>query len=249
MRSYVTVVDGDMDLLPFFATYYTQCLGVTEFYLLTFGTTEHRDKATNILGQHAKVIKGAVFPANKFLVGARDNHIRREVHIEGQWAFFTDMDEFPQFGKQTSKVIAEAEAHNEHYVSGVWLDRVAENGKLKKVEQNRKLVEQFSLSTRTRQHLRMHGNAYILSKVAPINHHPSVCKWAHPYPPHKRYRIHHFKWTDTVKRRLKDRYKRVSLAGRNTGWKKSILRTIKMLNKHKGVPKNILRKVSNDIDI
>ena len=72
MRSYVTIVDGDVDILPFFARYYTQALGVDEFYLLTFGTEEHQRTAHNILFEYANVVLGPILPAETFLAGVRD---------------------------------------------------------------------------------------------------------------------------------------------------------------------------------
>lgn len=247
MRSYITVVDGDIDLLPFFAKYYTYKLGVEEFYLLTFGTKEQQIKAYNLLAGYAtKIVLGPLVPSNRFLAGTRDKIIK-SVHSDGEWAFFTDMDEFPQIDTKT--VIEYAKENKEDYVSGIWRDRVSKDGCLKKVERNEKIVDQFPMWCRTRQYLGLHANAYILSRHAPTSHHPSNCKLAKPYPPHRRYIIHHFKWTDTVIRRLRTRKQRVSSLTQSRSWVKSISRTIKMVQAHNGVPRKLLRKVRNDIDI
>jgi len=244
MRSYITVVDGDIDLLPFFADYYARVLGVTEFFLINFGTDIHRENARKILAAHAEVILGKQLPAHKFLAGTRDRYIRK-IHPKGQWAFVSDMDEFPDI--DTQEAIRLAEENNEVYVAGLRIDRASATGELKDIQPNKKLVEQFPMQVPSHKVSKAPRSSYILVKNGKFGgSHPSTAK--KHWPPKKVWDVHHFKWFSTVIRRLTTRRKRVKgIAGGS--WAKRIHRQIVVLRKHNGVPKKFLRPIEKDIDI
>jgi hypothetical protein len=245
MRAYVTILDGDDALLPYFVRHY-QRLGATEFPLLVYGTNEHLGRAsawiTAVAGR-CEVI--GLYASETFSAKHREKTIA-EHHPEGEWAFFCDLDEFaairPQF-------VWRAIESNYPFVAGNWVDRVAAGGKLADVNGRLPLERQFPLSGRLRSHWGMGDLVYVLSPKAPTLHHPQACRWGKELwrtvviP---RVDVHHFKWQTNVVRRLRRRLERIEAAGKSrTPWADRVKKMLAHLEAHQGIDPSLLTHVGD----
>jgi hypothetical protein len=233
VRSYVTIVDDMTDLLPYFVRYYSERLGVSEFCVLVYGDPATMDLAEQVVKDAgARFVQGAMFDAESFLAGHRDCAVR-EIHGNGGWAYFTDLDEFPQLDFERD--LAHAQRNGVPYIAGRWIDRVAPNGRLVCIDPARRLEEQFPYACRVSGHYRLLDNVYVLSSRAPFSHHPATCQWGWKWwaqcaPVH----VHHFRWQANLLPRLERRVERVDRAN-NHRWAGDVRRMLDYVREHRGV--------------
>jgi len=211
VRAYVTITDGNTDLLPFFCRYYAEYGDVDEIFLCVFGTEEHRSVAhSHIINAGLRCVHGVLFPTESFLARRRVEYYQ-EVHRRGQWAYFTDLDEFPSHEAFDAVLALRRRSKaGDAFVGGCWLDRVAIDGKCKAVDPNHSLDEQYPMACRVRRQLKQLDNAFIAAPFAQTSHHPSVCRLARGrWSKMRKYDLHHFKWQENVYDRLENRKRRV----------------------------------------
>ena len=217
MRAYVTVVNGEDDLVPYFVRYYKR-LGATRFPVIVYGTRQDLDRVcATISTNSATPLALDFFAPDVFSAWHREQQIRKH-HPDGEWAFFADLDEFPQI---TVNEISRVVAGEATYVSGRWLDRVGLDGHLPTISQQKSLEEQFPMGADLRWAWGMRNSCYVLSPQAPFSHHPHACKWGRRFFRNGCYkvRVHHFKWQANVVPRLEYRLERIKALGKaKSGW-------------------------------
>lgn len=250
MRAYVTIVDGDDALLPFFIRHYRR-LGATEFPLLVYGTANHLARAINmfsLLGERQPEVLG-LHPSERFSARHREATIRCH-HPPGQWAFFADLDEFAEM---TADGVAEVIEQKLPYVAGRWFDRVADGGRLLDVSHNLRLENQFPCGAELRAHWGMGDLVYVLAPFAPLLHHPQVCRlgkqaWYDRMVPIVR--VHHFKWQRNVVPRLRRRLERITTVGKaRTPWAERVKKMLAHLEAHQGIDPSLLTHAGSVLGI
>lgn len=237
MRAYITVLDGDADLVPYFVRHYSR-LGATLFPVVVYTSDDQKAELNRICNLVEEAggspLPLAHRPAHRFTARRRETLLRNN-HPRGQWGFFADLDEYAEL---TPEEVSRLINTDVPYIYGHWLDRVAKGGKLANVEPGVPLEETYSWSTQTRQQLGYGDSAYILSKRGPQSHHPHACKWGSRLVRHAaKVPIHHFKWQGNVLRRLRRRIQRIEAMPASPArkrWKAKVARTVEYLERHGG---------------
>lgn len=240
MRAYVTVLDGDDDLLPFFVRHYRR-LGATQFPVLVYGNAEDMDRAQRIVrAEGGQSVPIEVLPPSEFSTEGREALIA-SVHHNGEWAFFCDLDEFAELDVGQARSWVEGGAP---FVGGRWLDRVAAGGRLVAVTPNIPLEAQFPFAARTRRAWKLNNSIYVLSPRAPTIHHPNRCKWGRPLWPYvPKITVHHFRWQSNIVDRLKARLVRAQQRPSNAWWIRHLRETLGRLSECRGLDERLLFKV------
>jgi hypothetical protein len=246
VKCYVTLLDGEAALLPFFVRHYLR-LGATSFPVLIYGTQSQMEAACEtIAGNGGLPQPVGVFDATTFSAKRREAEIRK-VHPAGEWAFFCDLDEFCEL---TAEQVAAHVKSDLPYVAGRWLDRVGRGGKLLEVCPDRPLEEQFPLKGTLRQNWKMGAAVYVLSPFAPMLHHPNVCSIGRKHWPQSCVTVHHFKWQANVLPRLRARMVRIALVRKlDTPWARRVRAMIAHLEEHDGVDPRLLSPAGNILGI
>jgi hypothetical protein len=234
VRAYVTITDGNMDLLPYFCRYFAEHGVVDEIFLTVFGTVEHQRIASCYIHDAGlELTLGKLFTQESFLARRRVEYYR-QVHPAGQWAYFTDLDEFP-----SHEAFDAVKKRRGPYVAGEWLDRIAADGACRPVDASLTLDEQFPMCCRARSLMRLGTRcAYIAAPFAQYSHHPSACRlgrraWKDRKV--RRHLLHHFKWQGNVVQRLTDRKRRVIAAGIRSQ-PGHVKRQLAYIERHHGFP-------------
>ncbi len=248
MRAYLTVLDGDAALVPYFVQHY-QRLGATSFPVLVYSD------AADELDRIAEMVRSAggvprpltCFPSATFSAVGRERQIRK-VHPAGEWAFFADLDEFVQTSAEEVATIIQSGAP---YLFGRWLDRIAPGGKLADPQPGRPLEETYPFGTYTRRQLKAGDRAYVLSPTAPLSHHPDSCRWGRKLMKQAATApVHHFKWQTNVISRLRKRLERIEAAGKGQSpWHRRVSRTLDYIEQFDGVNPTKLFHVGDQLHI
>lgn len=250
MKAYVTVLDGDDALLPFFVRHYRK-LGATEFPLLVYGQPEHFNRARATIEAEGGVCSAiGVLPSIDFSARHREARIA-QVHPAGQWAFFADLDEFAAMTpREVVHVIGRVP-----YVAGRWVDRVGPEGKLVDVDRSQPLEQQFPLAGRLRRQWSQGDAVFVLSPRAPTSHHPNACRWGKRHWPmnpllDRVVDVHHFKWQTNVVARLERRLERIAAVGKSrTPWARRVEFMLAHVKQHQGVDPSLLWHVGSVLSI
>ncbi|MGE4136407.1 MAG: hypothetical protein AB7E98_11915 [Pirellulales bacterium] len=246
MRAYVTILDGDAALLPFFVRHYRR-LGATEFPVLLYGDGENASHVRDAIeGQGGRVPFVTIQPSEAFSARHREREIGW-MHTVGEWAFFADLDEFAEI---TPDQVQQAVRGTRPYIAGRWIDRVGRCGELVDVVPGVPLEAQFPMAGRLRQAWKMGDAVYVLSPRAPTLHHPTACSWGRRHWPQACVRVHHFKWQTNVVRRLADRLVRIRAAGKvGSPWAHRVRTMLAHLDTHQGIDPNLLEEAGNVLGI
>ncbi|WP_405940063.1 glycosyltransferase family 2 protein [Streptomyces sp. NBC_00726] len=207
----VSVVGGDVSLLPHSLAHYT-ALGVEAFHIVR-----------HVADAQDPTLDGSVATMAEFGLAFESVHtgpwhedlnarLIRELMLRhpDDWWVIADLDEFHVYDRPLTEVIARCEENGHDYVTGAFLDRLGEDGRLTPVEppEHRPIWDQYPraglltlalLQGRTTkvtlargtveldygQHRAWTGNA------APAR---DICA-----------QVHHFKWTESVRNRLAER--------------------------------------------
>lgn len=254
MLAYVTILNSDYNILPYFVEHYAR-LGATRFDVLVYDTTPARAHDAWAFA-HAVVTK-CKLPARcigQFTTAEfwnrdteRDVFIRR-IHPPGQWAWFADLDEFAEL---TPAIVKGIQHSDDWFAWGNWIDRIAPSGMLQPLDTSRTLDEQYPLTTTKpmSQVLGCGGPAFVMGKFAPENHHPTSCKVCRKNMHRGRcVAVHHFKWQANVLPRLIDRLAGIQAAATpeqpHTRWLGNVQRQIDHLTTHNGINRNLLRRAN-----
>ena len=235
MRAYLTVLDGNADLVPYFVRHY-QALGATCFPVLVYA--DDPGELVRVCGL-VEDAGGTPLPMKQFgsdgFSAKRRDHFLRDHHPTGEWAFFCDLDEFAEL---TAEEVERWKHSGCKYVAGRWLDRVSADGRLADPVPGQSLESVYPMGTRTRHQLGAGDWVYVMSRRGPDLHHPNVCQWG------KRYlkrapvaTVHHFKWSTGVIRRLERRIERIDAMPSNQPrrqWRIRVQATLDYLRRHGG---------------
>lgn len=235
MRAYLTVLDGDAELVPYFVRHYSR-LGATRFPVLIY-SDDPTDMA-RVCGQVEEAgglpERLGMFRSDYFSAKRRDAFIR-DHHPRGQWAFFADLDEFAELTREQVERFVRSGCR---FVAGRWLDRVAEGGKLANLVPGVPLETTFPLGTYTRRQLKAGDWVYVLSPRGPDLHHPNVCSYGKKhFQEVPRVPVHHFKWQLNVLTRLRRRIERIDALPATAvrkNWRARIVKTLGYLEQHGG---------------
>lgn len=266
LNCYTTILDGEMNLLPYFVTHYKK-LGATHFPVLLYGdrTGETWQVAARIIyeaGGTPTLIEdhtSAIFSARH-----REATIA-DYHTPGEWAFFCDLDEFAQMtpsmveaiihNKKHTQFIPQAD-HTVSYVYGHWVDRLAPHGALvdppSYLDKTRPPLESiYPMKAYTRPHLGYNNDVYVLSPQAPSLHHPSSCRYGVSTKKHAVFcAVHHFKWQTNVVDRLERRLRRIeAIGGRGKSWWNRVAKTLHWIKNHGGVPAHLLTRADEILGV
>lgn len=261
-RAYVTVLDGDMDLLPYFVKHYAR-LGVSEFHILIYGHHREMEQAlslveltNNYLQLGVKAVPLGVMEEHTFSARNRDVLISN-IHGRRSWAFFTDLDEFCQIGVKRLHRLA---AQKAPYIKGRWLDRFPLTGSLQDIPtphsppgmdipslwkdllSHPTLDNHFPGCCRVRERWKMGEWVYVAAPFGPYMHHPNVCeKGKRNFSSAPLADVHHFRWQQNVITRLERRLRRIREAGKGgSDWEKRVGTMLSRLKKDNGIPKDWL---------
>lgn len=230
MRAYVTVLNSDHALLPFFVRYYVR-LGVKDFPVQIFDEPEryeqvHAHCRAVIEANGGRYLRIASFPFVDFSDKLREATIK-EFH-NGDWAFFTDLDEFPQVSLEALEAF---KRNGKRFIWGTWLDRVGPGGQLVNVMPDKSLDEQFPMQTKRpmAQILKVEGTAFVFSKKAPDVHHPRMMQWCRRAMANgnaRKIAVHHFKWQGNVIDRLTKRLVMIEKRTGQSQWLRNVKRVV-----------------------
>lgn len=232
MRAYVTVLDGDAELVPYYVRHYSR-LGATDFPVTVYGGPDLEDPYRPYPGELERVsdmvreaggepIPLRAFASSVFSASNRDKYLRDVHPPSAGWSFFADLDEYAElYPDRVNQLIKTAP----RYIAGRWVDRVAPGGKLAALPTpvydrlgksygpypiSPDLEEVYPYGTYTRRQLRAGDYVYVLSPRGPTLHHPNACPWGKKYlKTVPTVTVHHFKWSTNVLERLRLRIQRI----------------------------------------
>lgn len=241
--AHVTILDGNIDLLPYFVKHYRK-LGASSFRVLVY------DKPNNVENVHREARR--IIGSGYEWLGEFDEKIFNATHRDlylaekhnGQYAFFCDLDEFAEI---TLEHLQRFVASKKPFIWGRWIDRVSATGKLIDVDSSLTLDEQFPNKTAKPmlKVLGIGGPVFVFGNKAPSRHHPNVCERCK----NKLYRstcirVHHFKWQGNVASRLAERRRRIladiSEDRPHVQWLGRVNRTLNYIADNNGLPKRLL---------
>jgi len=244
MRSYVTIVDEDVDILPWFIQWQRK-LGADEFPLLVYGPQSSFDRASKIItDQGGKVIPLEVLDPSEFY---RNGKITREeiyshYHPEGEWAFFCDIDEFPQL---EIEMVRTAMNHFPLGIFGRWVDRFGPEGKIVPLPEfgnGTSLDATFPTACCIQEHFNRPFMTYVLSRYCPTSHHPDRFQRRFELPT-MLVPVHHFKFVANVYERIERRIERVPNV--SVGWQEVLKDLWVWLRHHDGADPTIVKPAPN----
>lgn len=240
MRSYVTIVDRDIEILPWFLRWQRK-LGADEFPILVYGPSEMMDQASALVREVGGTpIPLEVLDPSEFYDGGK---ITREAvyahhHPRGEWSFFCDIDEFPQLD---GAMIKTAINHFPLGIFGRWIDRFGPDGKivpLPPMEPGASLDETFPTAVSVQEYFNRPMITYVLASYCPKSHHPERTQRSFSLPtivvP-----VHHFKFVANVFQRLERRVER--LPDGRVGWKEILKDLWVWLHHHEGADPTIVK--------
>jgi hypothetical protein len=196
------------DLLPFYLRYYTR-LGATQFVVALWNG--ERNPVFEVVKSYTNwpiEIRTSIECLVKDYNGPDESHGLNQIRLEFKergfpWYCLADLDEFCWFkdGKTMPQIVAEAEAAGFNAVHGTFYDRLARNGKFPPIGEV--LDDTFPLTAEITKAM-----GATTGKV-PLSHIDLAVESGHHYTKGKPWwnqvEVHHFKWTDGVVGRLRER--------------------------------------------
>jgi len=199
--------NGPVDLLPHFLDYYLR-LGVDQIILciLREGMEERLAEIECIATD---------LPVKRYIFsGWSDDgqpQIRRGLEIHGcqptDWVVHADLDELNEFPCPINELATAMEKQNKSAVHGHFIDRISADGRLTAAQPTPSLAEQYPVECHLTDKI-LHGftQKIMLGRhavtVSAGHHEASVPSGRHAIGSWRDYRVHHFKWRDTLKDRL-----------------------------------------------
>lgn len=238
MRCYVTLLENDCALLPFFVEWYRR-QGATEFPTLVYGDKRLHEVAKTVVGDGYSRL--GTFHPSEFSARGREAVIASQ-HPRGEWAFFCDLDEFCE--------PLPASYRDYPFVEGSWVDRCGPGGALVSVQGGVPLETQFPCAASRPLHARMNfgGPVYVAAPFGPRLHHPNACKIGRGLRKGAlRVRVHHFKWQKNVVARLEARIARMKPD--QTSWRAKVQRQLNHLSRFGGVNPKLVKEVGSVLGV
>lgn len=143
-------VEHDLRLLPHFLDYYTK-MGIPpeNIHIIlqaSEGSRPELEEATQILANYS--IEPAelwIAPYTSDSMWNKRREIQQRYAKENDWIISADTDEFHEFPESLETFLRYCDKKGVNCVQGVFIDRLSEDGKLKAVEKDRSLFEQYPL--------------------------------------------------------------------------------------------------------
>jgi hypothetical protein len=203
---FVSVVGGEIALLDAAVEHYRE-LGVESFHIARHVESledPEFERSVMTLARHglrfAAVHQGPWDEdLNAYLIRAQ---MRR--HPDDWWVV-ADLDEFHVYDRKLTDIVAACEANGCDYVRGAFLDRVSLDGSLAPLDSTASVWEQYPLAGLVTLRVLKAVTSKVTLARGHVQLHPGQ-HWAlsgRPLPATEAFaQVHHFKWTDSVLRRL-----------------------------------------------
>lgn len=196
------------DLLPYYLQYYSR-LGATQFVVALWNG--EKNPLYEVIKAHSGYdisirtsLDCPVKDYNGPLESEGLNRIREEFRRPHQWYCLADLDEFCYFGgRSLDRVVEEATAQGFTAVHGTFYDRVARDGQFPPVQPGKSLDSTFPMACDLTRCLGANFNKVPLSRFnVPVEsgHH-----WTRGNVWWNQAEVHHFKWSDGLMQRLRER--------------------------------------------
>ncbi|MEU6718025.1 glycosyltransferase family 2 protein [Nonomuraea sp. NPDC046802] len=197
---------GDVELLPHLARHYRK-LGVESFHIVCHAESESDANYERLLEECRRA---DIRPLHLHVGAWRETlNMRLKAYIMGQrpgdWFVIADLDEFQVYDRPLGELIQLCERVGADHVNGCFLDRVAPGGELLAVDES-SIWERFPLAGAVSSKISLtlplktglaRGHVQLLP-----GHHGTVGGRALPRDAGF-IQVHHFKWTESVIRRLR----------------------------------------------
>jgi len=203
---------SSIDLLPFFLRYWFEKVECDELVLACWVNNWLFDRIEDTVAQFVNGNENFQNISYRLEQYRQDDYhsdqfkTLKKMHNEMpriDWGWYPDLDEFPFISNWLKWKIKKGSLKA---VYGNWLDRITEDGDLKRVNQDELLEDQFPCGYRGARRLmdRQHPSVYVGGiKPPPRGHH--VCpriKKSHWIT------VHHFRYQSNIISRLKERHER-----------------------------------------
>ena len=208
-----TLEPARINLLPQFIAHYVQ-LGVQLFHFsIHFEPGLERPGMMRSIQEAEKALEPFSLTLSAVLVcpfsalALREHHDRLQTqHCRNEdWVMWADIDEFHVFPEDFHGLLQFAETARIDYFWGEFVDRVAADGSLKAFDPAQCIWSQYPRKCHiTRDVARAHTGKVTCARasvrISPGNHYVLNAERLRYYKP--RVEVHHFKWDDSVMRRL-----------------------------------------------
>ncbi len=210
-----TVEAARISWLPQFIEHYKE-LGVQQFHITCQVPPEFDpEEKERVYGEVRKILSVEGIHECQLLVcqfdamNLRNHHDRIQANIPpGDWILLADIDEFQEYGELLDAIINYSDTNGINIIGGDFLDRVGLSGNLEVFDPGQPIWEQFPIGCNITQEILMgHTNKVVCAKahlkIKFANHDPLHGQQLHWHP--KRAIVHHFKWDQSVIKRLQFR--------------------------------------------
>ena len=232
-------VEQDLGLLPHFINYYKE-LGISSdnfhpvLQASEDGTEEMKQAIAMLDGYGIKPQEVWIAPYTSKSMWEKRQEVQRKVANKNDWIISADVDEFHEFPVDLKQFLAYCDKRQVNCIQGVFIDRLAPEGKLAPVRSNTSVWEQFPIQADVMCTIRQHeegnwttgtvnvmackgailpalGGHNVLAGEVPTKHLYGMHLGKLPGigRPKIRFavplRVHHFKWTDRLSVSLKKR--------------------------------------------
>ncbi|WP_196778045.1 glycosyltransferase family 2 protein [Lentzea aerocolonigenes] len=206
-----SVVGGDVSLLPHTLAHYS-ALGVETFHIVRHAA----DRQDPALGRSASVMADFGLEFDSVHIGPWDEDLNAKL-IRGlmlrhpdDWWVVADLDEFHVYDRALADVVELCEKNGYDYVTGAFLDRVSEDGRLTAVEpvERRSLWDQYPMAgLLTHSLLKGRTTKVTIARGCVELDYGQHRAWTGQAAPIEDLcaQVHHFKWTASVRDRLEER--------------------------------------------
>jgi len=230
-----SVMGERVDILPHFIKHYKK-LGVNEFHIIV-----HVPFQNHPFYQIAtKALKKERLKAHSFYFGSCNGKICTQLlnnikkHYPNDWFLIADQDEFQLYPKEIRKIIKDCERDNKNFVTGCFLDRVSDNGKLLELKENVSIWKQFPICGFLSFPL-CEANPYKITLckgkiLLSEGQHSVDTGGQYPVTNELVSQVHHFKWTKCFKERFQKRLEKFELGdweGSYLGYSVEVKKTLK----------------------
>jgi hypothetical protein len=145
MANLISVVGGYIKTLPFMLKHYRDC-GVRSFFIHLHLSSP--DDRTGTMAK--KVLRANQIEPSSFWVGSwsavqQDMYAASSCTRPDEWFVYADQDELHDYPMPLEQLIDYCEQNGYEYVCGAFLDRLASNGKLTKLNRHIPLSDQYPL--------------------------------------------------------------------------------------------------------
>ena len=210
-------VEYDLDLLEYSINYYKK-LGVDElFYILNTTDTDSPNlkKGIKILDKYPDIHRDIwIGKYTSLWKKEKENEIVKDYINEDDWIMTVDVDEFYEFPMNIKSLIILCEEKGYHYIKGKFIDRISKDCKLKPINKNKTLWEQYPVNNNLYYLIKNITNGYNFNynKILLRKNFVELSTGQHEVKDKYKYRrylqnldVHHFRWRKGLINKLEER--------------------------------------------